>query len=296
MILGCAPRRNSRRLPKPDGRREKSKVSSAATEQPSPSKSPPSEGTAAALAYATASIADLQFFHFIIQTVTGIDYVAYVAKQALDGKDRDEVKSPDELLKIAAGARTKILRKNAQALLEMFFARLVDNFQKYLVDVIREILRSKPTMLRTRQQSITLDELLEYERIEDLVHDVIERKVNSLSYEGFAALAEWCTERGIQIDVPASRHATVIEVIATRNIIAHNRGFIDERYARTVGIPKSQVGTQRLLSVDYFFSAFWLLSDVVFKTRRCGKQKVWFTDRENRIARLSIFHGATKRR
>jgi hypothetical protein len=103
--------RRSRRRPKPDRRREKSKVSSAATEQPSPSKSPPSEGTAAALAYATASIADLQFFHFIIQTVTRSDYATYVAKQALDGKDRDEVKSPDELLETAPGAQTKILRR-----------------------------------------------------------------------------------------------------------------------------------------------------------------------------------------
>jgi hypothetical protein len=155
----------------------------------------------------------------------------------------------------------------------MFFVRLIDNFQKYLVDVIREVLRSKPTMLRTRQQSITLEELLGYERIHDLVHDVIERKLNSLSYEGFAALQEWCTERGIQIDVPTSRHATVIEVVATRNIIAHNRGFIDERYARTVGIPKSQVGTQRLLSVDYFFSSFSLLNDVVFKTDAAASSK-----------------------
>jgi hypothetical protein len=74
-------------------------------------------------------------------------------------------------------------------------------------------------MLRTRQQTITLDELLGYERIQDLVHDVIERKVNSLSYEGFAALQEWCTERGIEINVPASKKETVIEMIGLQNFI-----------------------------------------------------------------------------
>jgi hypothetical protein len=259
------PRPRHRRRPQPDRRREKSK------EQP---ESPrlPREGTAAALAYAKGSTADLRFFHFIIQTVTRSDYVAHLARQALDGKEL-KVKSPDELLEIGPGVQTKILRENRQAFLEMFFSRLVDNFQKYLVDVIREILRSKPTMLRTRQQSITLDELLGYERIEDLVHDVIERKVNSLSYEGFAALQEWCTERGIQIEVPAPRLETVIEVIATRNIIAHNRGFIDERYTRAVGAPKSRIGTHRLLSVDYFFDAYSLLSDVVFKTDTAARSK-----------------------
>jgi hypothetical protein len=244
-----------------------------AAEQPS-SSSLPREGTTASLAYAKDSIADLKFFHFIIRRVTASDYTAYVARQALDGKDLD-VKDPYELLDTAPGAQTKILRENAQTLLQMFFVRLIDNFQKYLVDVIREILRSKPTMLRTRQQTITLDELLEYERIQDLVHDVIERKVNSLSYEGFAALHEWCTERGIEINVPASEQETVIEMIATRNIIAHNRGFIDERYVRAVAIPKSQVGSQRLLKVDYFFSAHWLLSDIVFKTDAAARGRVF---------------------
>jgi hypothetical protein len=45
--------------------------------------------------------------------------------------------------------------------------------------------RSKPSILNTRQQSLTLETLLKYDRIEDLVYDVTKRKVNSRSYEGF---------------------------------------------------------------------------------------------------------------
>jgi hypothetical protein len=106
-------RRSRKRVPKPDRRREKSK------EQP---ESPrlPSEGTAAALAYAKGSTADLRFFHFIIQTVTRTDYVAHLARQALDGKEL-KVKSPNELLEIGPGVQTKILRENKQVFLEMFF-------------------------------------------------------------------------------------------------------------------------------------------------------------------------------
>src|SRR5262249_30738832 len=130
-------------------RRGKSKRSRGSAEQPSLKSRPlPSEGTVAALAYARAASADLGFFHFIVQTVTYSDYIAYVAKEALDGKE--PVKTADDLLLEAPGSRTKFLRENRQALLEMFFSRLIDNFQKYLVDVIREILRSKPKMLRTR--------------------------------------------------------------------------------------------------------------------------------------------------
>lgn len=233
---------------------------------------PPAKGTAAADLYIKAVDADLGFFNFIISVVLHGDYAAYVAKQVLDGKDYKD-KDPSQLASTNPGPRTRYLRKNSQALLEMFVSRLVDNFQKYLVDLIREVLRSKPSMLSSRQQSLTLEELLKYERIEDLVQDIIERKVNALSYEGFAALETWCSERGIQINVPASQRADVVELIATRNIIAHNRGLIDERYTRTVRSPKFAVGECRSLEVDEFFDGFSLLNSIVIKTDKAAREK-----------------------
>jgi hypothetical protein len=119
----------------------------------------PSEGTTAALAYVTAVNADLRFFDFIIRTTLNQDYMRYVAKQTLDGKTPHH-NDPTHLATTAPGPSVRFLRENSQALLEMFVARLVDNFQKYLVDAIREILRSKPAMLSTTKQSITLEELL----------------------------------------------------------------------------------------------------------------------------------------
>ena len=95
----------------------------------------------------------------------------------------------------------------------MFVARLVDNFQKYLVDLIREILRSRPAMLSTKQQAISLEDVLKHGSIEGLVHDVIERRVNTLSYDGFADLQKWCAERGIQIKVAPSKRDAVVELI-----------------------------------------------------------------------------------
>ena len=109
---------------------------------------PPTRGTNALNAYAHASMTDVRFFSFICDTVISSDYVAHVARRALDGLELKE-KKPSELAQSAPGMRTQFLRQNSQALLEMFISRLVDNFQKYLVDLIREILRSKPTMLST---------------------------------------------------------------------------------------------------------------------------------------------------
>jgi hypothetical protein len=220
----------------------------------------------------SSSHTDLNLLFAIVQNTLYGDYVKYVASRSLEGK-QIEHKDPTDLLLVEPGSRASFLKENGQAFLEMFVSRLVDNFQKYLVDVIREILRSKPAMLSTRQQTITLEELLKYERIEDLVHDVIERRVNSLSYEGFSELQRWCVERGIQIKVSASRQADVVELIATRNIIAHNRGLIDERYIRNVAWSKLKIGTCRVLYGEYLFEAFSLLGGIVYKTDTAARSK-----------------------
>jgi hypothetical protein len=245
---------------------------------------PPTYGTSALEAYTRASMADVRFFSFICDTVISSDYIAHVAKQALDGVELKE-KRPSELAQSEPGTRTIFLRRNSQALLEMFIARLVDNFQKYLVDLIREILRSKPTMLSTKLQTMTLEDVLKHDSIEALVHDVIERRVNTLSYDGFADLQKWCSERGIQIEVAPDKRDSIVELISTRNIIAHNRGFVDERYLRSVNNSKFKVGDCRKLEVDELFRGLKLLNEVVFETDSAAQRKFGLTAVEVRPRR-----------
>ncbi len=248
-------------------------MSDPTTEQHSKFPPAPARGTEAAGAYLKATHSDSAFFHFIVHIVLTVDHVAYLADPALTGKQDDEVLDAAELAKTNPGSATKFLRKNRQALLEMFLSRLVDNFQKYLVDLIRTVLRARPAMLSTSQQSLTLEDVLGYSTIDDLVHDVIERKVNSLSYEGFPDLYKWCVDRGIPIQVSDSDRNVVVELIATRNVIAHNRGLIDDRYLRAVTQPRFQIGTPRTLSVDDLSSGVALFHRVVFDTDDASLKK-----------------------
>ena len=223
-------------------------------------------------AYFKVASSDFRLFHFIIDSVLEGDWVSYVADQALGGKEEYKDLDPAKLATANPGSRTRFLRNQRQILLEMFVSRLVDNFQSYLVDLIRLVLRSRPTMLSTSQQSLTLEELLKYGSIEELVHDVIERKVNSLSYEGFTELHAWCADRGIPLQVSGQSRIAVIELIATRNVIAHNRGIVDERYVRIVGSPRFALGAHRALEVDDLFDALGILHRVVFETDEAAIQ------------------------
>src|SRR5207249_416532 len=93
--------------------------------------------------------------------------------------------------------------------------------------------------------SLTPEELLKYGSIEELVHDVIARKVNSLSYEGFTELHAWCADRGIPLQASGQR---------------------------IVGSPRFALGAHRALEVDDLFDALGILHRVVFETDEAAIQ------------------------
>ena len=76
----------------------------------------------------------------------------------------------------------------------MFLTRIVDNFQVYLTEIIRMVLRKRPEILSGRKQEISLGYILDFNSIESLTQDIIEAKVNSLSYDGFVKLKNGATD------------------------------------------------------------------------------------------------------
>lgn len=228
-----------------------------------PLEPPPERGTSALLEYYWASSCDFRLFSFLIDTVLTGDFVAHIASQALDGKGKDDSISPADLARTNPGSRTKVLRQSRQELIEMFYSRAVDNFQIYVVEIIRAVLRKKPQILSARRQELTLGYILQFDSIEALAHDIVEGKVNSLSYEGFGELEAWCQSKGIPLVVPDGRRDDVVELIATRNLIVHNRGVVDSRYLKAVAGSKFKVGEKRTLEVDDLFHSMDLLNRVV---------------------------------
>ena len=111
-------------------------------------------------------------------------------------------------------------------------------------------------------------------RIGDLVHFIIESKVNALSYEGFERMREWCAARGIPLAAAGDAdYAKIVEFIATRNLIAHSRCRVDEKYLRTVRSTTRAIGDVRNISVDDYFECVHVLSQSVSLTDACAATK-----------------------
>lgn len=225
---------------------------------------PPAQGTSALLEYFWSGSCDLRLFNFVINTVLAGDYVSYIAKRPLAG---DRTPGHEKPVDLAAsdnpGMGIIALRQSRQDLLEMFLTRIVDNFQMYLTEIIRMVLHKRPEILSGRKQEISLGYILGFDSIESLTQDIIEAKVNSLSYDGFGDIEEWCNGRGIPLLVPNGERDKVVELIATRNLIVHNRAIVDDRFRKAIPQSAFVVGQERALEIDAFFDALSLLNRIV---------------------------------
>ncbi|HEX5760154.1 MAG TPA: hypothetical protein VF121_13265 [Thermoanaerobaculia bacterium] len=225
----------------------------------------PAESSQCAADFLTSLYSDAQFLDFLTNSAVVGDWAAHTLEGALEGVYNKALK-PYDLAKANPGARTRFLRQRRQILFEMFLGRLVDNFQVYLVDLIRAVLRREPRMLQLQQPSISLEEALRYRTTDELIHRVIERKIADLSYQGFERLQEWCASRGIVLVTSEAEKGEVIELIGTRNLIAHNRCLIDEQYCTRVGIGVEKIGQPRMLESSDFLKAQALLLRIVLAT------------------------------
>ena len=225
--------------------------------------SPPEYGTRAALSYFWASKCDLRLLHFLLDTAMTGDFVYRIAQDALEGKDDYTKLNPQELARSDPGPRTKVIRASSQEFLEMFLSRIVDSFQVYIVEILREVLHKQPRILSASKQELTLGYVLQFDSIESLTKDWIEGKVASLSYEGFGDLEDWCKTRGIPLLFPEGKREKIVETIAIRNLIVHNRCIVDERYRKSTGDTRFKVGQARALDVEDFFETMKLLSKVI---------------------------------
>ncbi len=226
----------------------------------------PAAGTHAARDYYQVTNRSLGLLMFITGTVVRTDYVARILRKRLGGEDWRDISDPDELAKREPGENTKILRDQKQALLEMFFLRFVHNFECYLVDLLREVLKKQPKVLTDSQPSFSSEYFLQFGTMEELLNDVIESKINNLSYQGFSKLRRWCSERGVPLVVRDEDADAIVELVATRNVLVHSRGVIDRKYVRTVESSRFSIGEVRRLDVDELMERFALLNRTVSQT------------------------------
>lgn len=135
-----------------------------------------------------------------------------------------------------------------QSLLQMMHARAVDTFQAYFADVLREVLTGNPELL-SDDTTIRYGDILHAQSLQALRNAAtaiaIQKKVDGVAYRGFREFEKWFANHGVAVPVSVPERARLREWVATRNVIVHNHGVVNERYLEEVTAPQFSFGQTR---------------------------------------------------
>ena len=140
---------------------------------------------------------------------------------------------------------------------QLRIARGVDNFLTFISDLLATIYRIRPEALKS-SESIKLEVVLSHSSMETLVQELVERRVNQLSYQGVRELSKYIEDRlGLALFSNSKELERAAGIVDARNLIVHNRGIVNRLYQEKH--PTSKLGSRLCFSVETIFSDLELL-------------------------------------
>lgn len=146
---------------------------------------------------------------------------------------------------------------------EMILCRGVDNFLTYISQLLSLIFITKPETLRSSDK-VRIDYVLQHPNMEELIKDLVERRVNDLSYQGMHKLNKHLAEQiGLQLIPDGPKLNKIVRLIECRNIIVHNRGIVNKLFLSRVLNSKEKLGDRLNLNSPNFFKDQIFLAEQV---------------------------------
>ncbi len=154
-------------------------------------------------------------------------------------------------------------RSHANAIFQIWLARAVDNYMVYLSELLAEILDQRPEVLRTSEK-VPIDDVLSYPSKEAFIKALAEKRVNNWINDGVKKLSEKFQKlMSFQLFPSPEQLSKVVEAVAIRNTIAHNRGIVDKAFLARVPKGEWVLGQSVPLTEMQVFNAMKTLKESV---------------------------------
>lgn len=116
-----------------------------------------------------------------------------------------------------------------QFILEVSFCRSVDNFLCYISDMLTLLLVTRKKFLTRFSKSVDTELIVDKESINEIIHEIVEREVMSLSHRNIRDLSKFLGQKD-KLKIRMFKDNVVLDAVSTfvevRNLIVHNRGYI----------------------------------------------------------------------
>jgi hypothetical protein len=140
------------------------------------------------------------------------------------------------------------LKKFARFVMEMMVVRGADNFLTYVSEILALVFTSRPETLKSGE-TVKLEEILQHTTMDDLVKRLAERRVERLSYQGMKDLQKDLAEKlNFEIFPSSELLSRAVRIIEIRNLLVHNRGFVNRTFLTRTGDSSLTIGTPFKLS------------------------------------------------
>lgn len=134
----------------------------------------------------------------------------------------------------------------------------ISKFESYLFNTLKEIIKRFPNKLSISVQGISnykdvpLQIILESENIDTLMNEIIENRIIMVSYASPQNYLKYFQEV-TGTDIEKDEFKDYIEIKATRDLIIHNSGIINETYITKVGNNnRGTIGKKVQIDKTYF--------------------------------------------
>jgi hypothetical protein len=208
---------------------------------------------------------------FIDEHSRWLDFVVFFQEGRLDRLDKplDLIERHEEFeqLKDALeklNAQMDEYRHHLGQMAELMVAKTVDNFLTYISDLLAEIYKQRPEMLKSNEQE-RLEFILQFNTMDELRNAVAEKKVERLAYLGLRELDEYLTAHmAFPLFPDEDDKLQAALIVEYRNLLAHNRGKVSARSAQRFPQLASLTGTRVTMSHDELYEMRQFLAHAMF--------------------------------
>jgi hypothetical protein len=160
------------------------------------------------------------------------------------------------------------------------FVFLVAQVEAYLNDMISLTLKFDNRRLKTKVpgldhvRKIDVEDVVDCKSKEDLINTIIKKELTSLFYASPSQQFEYM-RRVVGLEMDDELSTSWIEFKATRDLIVHNSGVINEIYLHKCGASaRGKLGDQIVIDKDYFENAIATMKSLIGRSSSALQRSV----------------------
>ena len=135
--------------------------------------------------------------------------------------------------------------------------------ENYLFDTLLQIINWYPQKLLVGDMKFDVSMVIESYDLDELISRIVEKRIYSVFYDSPVKYLNHI-EQTLNISIPEEIKKSYAEIKATRDLIVHNDGVINELYIRKTGKEaRSKIGDKIWVSAEYFDGSITCMKKLV---------------------------------